>query len=66
MSDYAWKLSNRKFVHPTCREPYQKRKAKAGAIYPSIESAVYPGFPLPEGRFTMCDHCQRPIWGGAL
>ena len=65
---YAWKLSNGIFVHPVCREAYQKSKSKGSGIYPSIESGVFPGFETTGqgmNRFTLCGHCQAPIWDNA-
>lgn len=59
---HVWKLTNGKFVHPECREAYQAKRAKGGNR-PGIFSAVHPGYEM--NKFTLCDHCQVPIWATA-
>jgi hypothetical protein len=56
---FAWKLTNGAFVHPQCREPYQ-REREIKNRRPSIESAIYPGYAMSPN--TRCDHCLNPIW----
>lgn len=60
---FAWKLKTGAIVHPECREPFAN--GKTGHAYPAIESALYPGYPMPEGRFQICRHCEAPIWESA-
>lgn len=55
---FVWLMTNGKFVHPLCREWYSKKHEKP--IRPGILSAVYEGYPM--SRFTLCAHCEVPIW----
>lgn len=69
MKKFVYKLSNGDFVHPTCREPYQEARAK-GSAWPGISAVIHadqqtgelpPNNIFPEGRFTLCAHCKKPI-----
>ena len=61
VSTYVYKLRFGEIVHAECREAYVK-KHTSGHHYPGIEAALFPGYPMPEGRFQLCKHCQEPIW----
>jgi hypothetical protein len=58
---YVWKLKGGAVVHGPCRESYVKAHTTSH-FYPSIEAALHPGYPMRDGRFQLCAHCQRPIW----
>lgn len=56
---FVWRMTNGRYVHPECREAYQK-KLEAKHCRPSIDAAVSQGYAM--SRFTLCEHCQAPIW----
>lgn len=58
---YVYRMKTGAIVHPLCRRAYVA-KHETPSYYPGIEACLYPGYPMPSGRFQLCDHCQTPIW----
>ena len=59
----AYRLTDGKIIHDTCRAACQARVCETGRKFPAIEAGLLDGY---EFRFfQICEQCQEPITEGA-